>query len=275
MGFPIDQSKLKRNRIMRTKTKLTDLRLNQNMSCRASYITEILPNGSWKGKTCFLIGGGPSLAGFDFSPLKNELTIGVNKAFTIYPTTINYAMDIRLNNVLSGQKSGNERKWEALRQQWLAYTGIKLFMRRSVKLKFDKSVHVIKNLNAKKLCFDLKQGIWGGNNSGFGALMLAVGLGATRIGLLGYDLKVKVQKGKKLKTHWHDGYSFNGSSDSFQRKLDKFRMCFEEFAGAIAKQGIKVVNLNSDSALTCFPKESLETLLIPPPLEEFEFIGTK
>lgn len=271
MGFSIDQNKLKRNRVLCTKP--TNLRLNRNMRCRAPCITEILSNGSWKGKTCFLIGGGPSLEDFDFRPLKNELTIGVNKSFTRFPTTINFAMDDRLYNLVSGTGKSCVMKAEGeeLHQQWLAYKGIKLFVRRSVKSKYDSSVYVIPSLDAKVISFDLSRGIWAGNNSGFGALMLAIALGATRIGLLGYSMKVQ-GIGKKIKTHWHGGYPFGSNPEHFQRKLDKFRMCFEEFASPIAQQGITVVNLNSDSALECFQKEDLKTFLTS---HESEFMGTK
>jgi len=248
MGFTINQSKLKRNRIVRTKP--TNLRSNRNMVCKAHHITEILPIGSWKDKTCFILGGGPSLKDFDFNLIKNYPTIGVNKSFTKFPTTINYAMDTRFYSLVT---TGD------LQQEWLNYKGIKLFLKRSTKFKFDGSVYVVSNLDKKALSLDLSKGVWGGNNSGFGALMLACALGATWIGLLGYDLKVQ-KKQKGIETHWHGGYGF-GRVQSFQSKLDKFRVCFEEFSSVIAQQGIEVVNLNLDSALDCFPKDSIENFL--------------
>lgn len=258
MGFLINQNKLKRNKILPRKP--TNLSLNRNMICRAPCITEILSNGSWKGKRCFLIGGGPSLKDFDFGPLKNELTIGINKAFIRFPTTITYAMDDRFYGMVTGTKGYTESKYKEIQKQWLAYGGIKLFMKRSVKSKYDSSVYVVNDLHRKAISFDLNVGVYGGNNSGFGAMMLAIGLGATRIGLLGFDLKVQGEK-SKIKTHWHKGYDFGSNPEFFQRKLDKFRLCFEEFAEAIVQHDVKVVNLNLDSALECFPKENMETFL--------------
>ncbi len=260
MGYPINQNKLKRNKIMCRKP--TNLRLNRNMICKAPCITEILPNGSWKDKTCFLLGGGPSLKNFDFGPLENKLTIGINKSFIKFPTTINYAMDDRFYKMVTGAKKGyaHNPKWEEIQKQWSAYRGIKLFLYHNVKCKFDENVYSVKKLANFRISFDLNIGIWGGNNSGFGALMLAIGLGATRIGLLGYDLKIQGKKSNPI-THWHDGYAFDTSKQSFQRKLDKFKTCFDDFAKVIAKQGVKVVNLNLDSALECFSKEGIETFL--------------
>jgi len=216
------------------------------MICRAPYISEKLSSGSWEGETCFLIGGGPSLKNFDFNLIKDYPTIGVNKSFTKFPTTINYAMDMRFYDMVT---TGD------LQQEWLDYTGAKLFLKRSVKSKFDSSVYVVANLDKKALSLDIGKGIWGGNNSGFGALMIACALGCKRVGLLGYDLKVQ-----KKETHWHEGYGF-GRGRSFQSKLDKFKLCFEEFAPIMSKEGIMVINLNLDSALECFPKKDIKTFL--------------
>jgi len=257
MGFTINQNKLKRNKIMSRKS--INLRLNRNMKCKAPCITTKLPNGSWKGRTCFLIGGGPSLTNFDFNFIKNELTIGINKSFTRFSATVNYAMDVRFFDMVT---YAQKPEWKELHQQWLEYKGIKVFMRRRKKFKFDKGVYIVDSLPSKAISFDLDKGIWVGNNSGFGALMLAIGLGCKRIGLLGFDLKVQ-GTGNGVKTHFHGGYKFQDKK-SFQSKLDKFRGCFEEFAPTIAQQGVEVVNLvekDEDSKLTCFPKSSLANFL--------------
>lgn len=248
MGFLIGNNKLKRNKIMRRRS--TNRRLNRNMMCRAQRITEKLSNDSWKGKTCFLLGGGPSLKDFDFNVIKNYPTIGVNKSFIKFPTTINYAMDVRFYDLVT---TGD------LQQEWLNYKGVKLFLKRSAKFGFDSSVYVVNNLDKKTLSLDISKGIWGGNNSGFGALIVACALGCKRVGLLGYDLKVQ-KKQRGIETHWHGGYGL-GRGESFQSKLDKFKMCFEEFAPTVSKEGIMVVNLNLDSALECFLKEDIKTFL--------------
>lgn len=228
----------------------------RNTSCRADCITDVLPTGAWKGKTCFIIGGGPSLVDFDFRQIRNKLTIGINKSFTKFSTTVNYAMDDRFYDLITFPENGGDSK---LHEQWLAYKGIKVFLRHSVRVRYDNSVHFVHSLHSSVLSLDLKQGIWGGNNSGFGAVMLACALGCSHIGLLGYDLKIQ-KKSKEIVTHWHGGYSLKKNS-SFQNKLDKFKKCFDDFAPTIAQQGISVVNLNLDSALTCFPKDSIENFL--------------
>ena len=37
-------------------------------------LQRLLEDGAWAGRRCFIVGGGPSLKGFDFRRLKGELT---------------------------------------------------------------------------------------------------------------------------------------------------------------------------------------------------------
>jgi len=230
----------------------TKIILSKEVDCKAKSITSILSSTSWKDKKCFILGGGPSLTHFDFNLIKDELTIGVNKSFTRFSCTINYGMDMGFYDKLTYSYSSDSRLIK-LHQQWLEYSGIKVFLKRP-RFKLDSSVYVVNDIKEKTLSFDLEKGIYGGNNSGFGALMLAITLGATKIGLLGYDLKVDNQA---KKTHWHSGY-IHQRFDTMQSKLDKFKMPFNEFSEAIVQQGIEVINLNPDSALNCFPFGTLE-----------------
>jgi len=232
----------------------------KNTACRARPITDILPTGAWKDRTCFLIGGGPSLVDFDFRKIENQLSIGINKSFIKFPTTVNYAMDVRFYDLITFPEND---KLKNLHQQWLDYRGIKVFLKHSSKTRYDPSVYFVPKFPTNALSLDLKKGIWGGNNSGFGSLMLACALGAKRVGLLGFDLKVKEPKDSKenkIETHWHSGYG-NEKKETYQKKLDKFKECFTSYASAIAEQGISVVNLNLDSALNCFPKDTLDNFL--------------
>ncbi len=241
-------------RYNRTKV-MSPIRLD--VDCRAKAITEVLSSGAWTGKRCLLIGGGPSLVGFDYSKIINEFTIGVNKAFIVYNATVNYAMDARFYDMVTYQ-SASDPKPRELHNKWVNYNGIKVFLRHSNKFRFDQSVYYVDDLKRKAISYDLNQGIYKGSNSGFGALMLAIALGCKKIGLLGYDLKIDE---KRNKTHWHEGYGFQ-CNNSFQGKLDKFKMDFEEFAPTIKDQGIIVENLYEESGLICFTKSNIDSFLI-------------
>lgn len=172
-----------------------DASLPYDQSCRQLF--EVCDLGAWSGRDCFLIGGGPSLRDPFFVKFLDEyictrkfLSIGINKAFVWNPT-INYSMDYSF--------------WKDIKQQkdWIDYKGLKVFLRRR-KDTFDDSIYVVNEINEKKISLDLKAGIYPGNNSGFGGLMLAIALGCKRIWLLGYDLMTT-----KEHTHWHGGYRKN------------------------------------------------------------------
>jgi len=222
----------------------------------APYLSTILPSGAWKGRRCFIICGGPSLEGFNFGLLQNELTVGINKSFTEFSSTVNFCMDQRMYDSLT-YPNRKDPKNVMLHQKWNAYTGIKIFLKHKGKWSFNSSVYLVKNIQKQVLSMDVAKGIYSGNNSGFGGMMLAIALGANPIYLLGCDMKIDH---KKKKMHWHEGYSHQRFG-SLEKSLPKFMETFQRFSSIIQKQGISVVNLNTDSALTCFPKDEIRNIL--------------
>lgn len=223
-------------------------------------ISEILPPGCWSGQKIMILGGGPSMRGLRFDQMPIGLKIGVNKAFVDYPVNVNYSMDKRFFDELTYPQK-NDPKNADLRQKWATFSGVKVFLRVDRRDTFGPSVFLVENVPQKVISYDLVMGIYGGTNSGFGAMMLAIALGCTTIGLLGYDMKVDVEH---KRTHWHDGYyhqrvrTIDDELTSMQMKLNSFREEFEEFAGAIRNCGVQVYNLNRDSALDCFPKVNVD-----------------
>jgi len=217
------------------------------------FITEVLPIGSWNGKRCFILGGGPSLENFDFSLIKNELTIGINKSFIKFPTAVNFSMDAKFYEYVSKPNSADAVQ-NKIHEQWLTYSGVRTFLQLDIKKQLE-NIYLVKKLTAKSISLNLEAGIYGGSNSGLGALMLAMALGANPIYLLGYDMKVK-----DTKTHWHSGYP-NQTADSLIRRLGKFIQSFDECADSIKKAGFTVINLNPDSALICFDKKRIEDII--------------
>ena len=230
-------------------------------------IVQVLNKDSWSGKRCFIVGSGPSLAGFDFSLLQNELTMGINKAFLIDKFTINYSMD---SNFYRGMLDGLYDKQEGCRvfQKWLSYPGLKIFLTPLELNKYGNEVYLIKRthkpgINRK----DLDEGIWGGDNSAVGAINLAIALGANPIYLLGYDMHC----GKK--THYHNGYvdqvaAVDGKPTVaprdpviFNKQLQEYKAEVEENSKLWKEHNIAIFNLGPDSALTCFPFADLNRVL--------------
>lgn len=230
------------------------LRKPVHTRCYGSPITEVLPSNCWAGQTCFIIGGGPSLSGFDWSQLKDQKVIGINKAFIQYPVDINFGIDYRFFEILQYSSNHHNPNYD-LYERWRRFEGYKVFVRRSPSEVFAAGIHYVPALNYKAISFDLSQGIYPGSNSGVGAILLAVGLGCKRIGLLGYVFKIRGNQ-----THWHTGYSHQ-TVNSLIKNLDGFRRCVDEWADGLAQHGIKVVNLSSDSNLQNYPRSDFRTFL--------------
>jgi hypothetical protein len=213
------------------------------MQTELKNLVSIIPPYSWAGRRAFILAGGPSLSGFSFDCIKDELTIGVNKSYEAFPTTINYSMDEKFLKLASQTT------------QWKQYKGHKVNIKLGSNHYHDPDVKYVTRLKEKTLSFDLEKGIYTGNNSGFGAMMLAVCLGANPVYLLGVDLKIQ-----KDKTHWHEGYP-KQNIRAVERSCLRFKKCFEEFAPILQKEKIEIYNLNPDSELKCFPFKSIEEVL--------------
>jgi hypothetical protein len=200
--------------------------------------------GSVSGKPwgeVFLIGGGPSLRGFDFERLRGRVLVAVNDAAVHVPfASALFSMDAT---------------W--IRNRWREITNFTGEKYLAVAEDFDFT-------NAVDACYlkRCRRGIglsedpaviyMGGGNSGYGALNLAFLRGATRIVLLGYDLN---QSGQ----HWHSGYSWMGlgGDDVYGRWAE----WFNEAVVRLREHGVQVVNASIHSRITAFPKVPLAAAL--------------
>jgi len=217
-------------------------------------ISTILQYDSFKDEPCFIIGGGPSLTNFNFKLIENHNTIGVNKAFIKYPCTINYSMDIDFYKYISSTGNHDKKRYKVWKK-WQEYKGIKAFLETySNQYNYGDDVYTITRREDKVISLDIAQGMYGGSNSGFGAMMLAISLGANPIYLVGLDFKVNH---KDRKTHWHDGHP-GQSIEVMEQKFDLWRYQFEEFATPIDVMGIEVINLNKTSSLESYPKDDVK-----------------
>lgn len=101
-----------------------------------------------------------------------------------------------------------------------------------------------------------KGGIVASNNSGLMAIHLAQLFGATRVLLLGYDMR-KVDG----RAHFHGDHAppLRNESPYF-----KFVNAFKAAAPRLRAAGVDVVNCTAGSALTCFRSASLEEALCEP-----------
>ena len=209
--------------------------------------TERFPDGSWAGRRCFIVGGGPSLKGFDFGRLRGERVIVVNKAFYDVPfADVMFAMDRSLLDRVTSGKLG-----ENYRQAFETFPGVKLWLD-LFGYSYPPSVYSLPAAGEIGWTKSLREGLCHGQNSGYGALNLAMVLGADPIYLLGYDCS----KGPEGEKNYHDGYPSGGNPEA----LNIFKRAFE--AGTALLNGKpRIINLNPNSALRCFEFGDVDPVL--------------
>jgi hypothetical protein len=217
-------------------------------------VSEVLPDGSWAGHPAFIVGGGPSLVDFDFERLRGHRSIAVNIAFWKFEPTMIFSMDTRcLNWILKGHY---EPKFPGLLAKFKKSTAYKVWlMTYTASLPDDIfTVNVFNDYTTGLGVFPRRStdGIGHGNNSGYGALNMAVCLGANPIYLLGFDCSRTAEK-----SHWHEGHPVPQNP----KHLDGFIPRFNRAAEIIKAAGVRVVNLNPASALKCFEYGTIEEAL--------------
>lgn len=226
-------------------------------------LLERYPNKTWTGNRCFIIGGGPSLKGFDFSKLKGELTIAINRAFEFIEPSIIFFTDNETfyQEVIQGE-FGKEAK-----NKFINSNSLKIALNISgYDYKYETySLPLSRN---PELTTDLRDGLFDGGNSGFAALNLAICLEANPIYLLGFDMK---GDGKGNQAWFHEGYKSPGKEKTYK----KFINYFEEAVPLIKRTGSRVVNLNPKSELKCFEFGEFKDINPPPGYDYHEAYDSK
>jgi hypothetical protein len=219
------------------------------MRGRAHLLTDKLSDGAWRGSRCFLIGGGPSLIGFDFNRLRGEHIITINRAIEYTPfADLFYSMDWSFYRNLNRLRYG-----EQLFRAYQSFGGIRCWLNLG-NYGYGPEVYALRGLHSELFPTNLQKGIYSGTNSGYGALMIALCLGASPIYLLGYDLKSKANR-----SHFHSGYFIKGAGN--EARMQRFKKHFEKIAPKIIAHGDRIINLNADSSLRCFEFGSIDEVL--------------
>jgi hypothetical protein len=210
---------------------------------------------TWRGETVFILGGGPSLKGFDASVLRGHgKVIAVNDSWRLAPwcDCIYFTDPKWFVNALQADKWAEDRSsnfGQVVYKRLLVNgsNGDPFFDHPQVKqLSFSGSLGL--ETNATKLRH--------GSNSVYAAMNLAYHFGVSRIVLLGVDMKL----GEKGRTHWHNEQRESGFENVLrQSMLPKF----QSLVTPLKLAGVEVLNANMDSALECWPKVPLEQILHP------------
>ena len=212
----------------------------------------VLQDDMWKGERCFIVGGGPSLKGFDWSCLKGERVIAINRAFEDLPDAdIVFSMDYRWHTWVTAGRLGSD-----VLRKYQNFKGYKVQLPTTDKQKFASDVVAIKPYPGLRVSPSLRYGLVPGDNSAIGATNLAICLGCSEIYLLGIDMR---GDGKGHQTHYHSGYPEKQGEVIYKQ----FTATWNVFANT-AKERARIVNLSPISELECFEFGSIEEVLASP-----------
>ncbi len=206
------------------------------------WLSSVMPDMAWRGERCFIVGGGPSLIGFDWDLLKGAgRIIAVNRAIEVVPwADIMFSMDSRLYQWYHEKR--DKMKPESL-DAYDKFKGLRVWLD-SHCYQFKPDIYMVRWLGKWGVSLSLERGIYSGGNSGYSAMMLAIALGCNPIVLLGYDMGHD-----NGKSHFHDGYPVRSCNPLTRTWIDGFNRA----APIIAEAGIQVINANHNSNLRCFP----------------------
>lgn len=192
-------------------------------------VPKLFPNA-----TIVCLGCGPSLNAEDVAYVRGKApVIAINAAYELAPwADVLYCCDASFWRQRGGVPS---------------FAGLKY----SVEVTPEKfGVHRLTNTGMNGLELD-PSGLRTGKNSGYQAINLAVHLGASRILLLGYDLRMV--QGRQRFTTTYAG----GNATLYPQFIEKFQTLVEP----LNDLGVEVVNCTKSSALKCFPMQSLRDAL--------------
>jgi hypothetical protein len=198
----------------------------------------------WDGATCAIFASGPTLTADQVERCRAAglRAIAVNNGYRIAPwADAHLFYDLRWWG------------WHEAAPEWRAFAGRIFTLENGYLASRDPRITCIRmNQSAAGLSLNPCE-INHGKNVGFGAINLAVLLGASRIVLLGYDMR-RVDG----RTYWHPDHPCMTHPRVFEATMLPM---FDALPGLLEAAGVSIVNCTPRSALRAFPMASLESEL--------------
>ncbi len=201
----------------------------------------------WKGATCCILGGGPSLAQVNFSLVTQCRVIAVNDAYKLAQWDMCYFKDCNwyIQAAFKDHPEMGPNKEHLKRFGGLKITSCNTLID-------EPSIKVLKRGRRNHLDLD-REFITYCSNAGAEALALAIMLGAKTILLAGFDMKPI-----NGKHNWHDNHE-----RIMNEEIYKFQFLdpFKTLAIGAKAHGVEIINCTIGSALGIFPIVPMEEIL--------------
>lgn len=192
------------------------------------------PEKVWDGRDVYIIGGGKSLEHFDWSLLLDKCTIGCNDAYS-------HGVDICKICFFGDSIWFDDHKENLAKYKGTVFTNAPALYSTRIKWLWT-MMRGSSGIHSESLGWNF--------NSGACSVNLAVLLGAKRVYLLGFDMKLT-----NGQNNWHPNNLSKPDPDIFE----KFIEGFELLKISMDKQypNIEVINITDDSDLNIYPKIEL------------------
>lgn len=211
---------------------------------------------NWVNSTVVIVGGGPSLRGFDFAGIEKHRSIAVNTAFQLVPKAdVLFYADTRW------------WRWHGAEVK-KTFKGSRIVTTSSASQAYLDPAVVRMGRDYRYQDNDeplsLTPGYLSGSDSGYMSINLAVQMGASRIILLGYDMGFDGNI-----SHWHDDHPIQSKLTDY---VDRFAPTYPKLVESLHKRGIEILRC-TPSALTMIPEMPwAEALMLKPRVLGSDFL---
>jgi hypothetical protein len=204
----------------------------------------------WKGETAAILASGPSMTRAQADAVRGKCrVIAVN----------NQGIDTDCDGVLVPAFApwadilfaADAKWWRCYHKRALQFAGRKVTVKATLPWP---EIYCLKQSDTHPTFDPRPTHLVSGGNSGYMALHLAVHLGATRIVLLGFDMK----EGRNRRRHWFGNHAAKLNS---RGNFTGWIRAFEKFAKVLNHMNIEVVNCSPDTALRCFRRQPLAEVI--------------
>lgn len=210
----------------------------------------------WAGQTVYVIGGGPSILKTDLSPIHDKPVLGINNAFML-----GHWVDVTF--------FGDIAWWHLNFAELCRHPNLIVTCNATDIFKAMTRVKQVRKNNRNGLSWKGKNEVCWNNSSGAAGINLAILFGATKIVLLGFDMKRDEENGLHQGHNWHDKHDRKKAGpplptiyrDRFLPAMDTLKKGIQEMNDSGGHRKVIVVNATPDTVMDTFPKVALEDVV--------------